>query len=711
MNVKKLNRTSSKKLLDRILSHHNAQDDQSILLDKVSERFARAGLSLPGVEVRYEGLSVEVNTMVTERRISNILAPSGHFCFSKADQARKTKLALLAPCSGILRPGKLTLVLGPPGSGRTTFLRALTGRAQSQKDIGVSGSVTYNGRDLSEFEPARAAIYVSQADLHYGELTVRETMEFAAKCFGSKPLRELLEVLHDKEDALGITPDPTVDAFMKASAWTGSNTVDVERTIRLLGLDKCADTVVGNAMLRGISGGEKKRVTSGEVLVGPARVFVGDEISTGLDSNTTFDVVKYLRGWVRALNGTAVLALLQPTPETFELFDDIILLSAGVVVYSGPREGVLPFFSLFGFECPSRCGIAEFMQEITTPTDQQKYWAFPGNKEYEYVTSAALAAAFAKTETAQATAQALSIPYEPPSDIRLATIPLPASTYGASYGKMWKANALRGLKLQSRRKLFLYVRWFQVTLMSLVTGTLYIKVRSKQSVDDGNLIMGALFFSMIYMLMAGAAEMHVLAERLPVFFRHREMKMYPGSAFAIPAFLWRVPYCAIDAILWSVIMYFATGLDLNAGRFFMFVFLMFLTAVWSTSLHQAVGSVIDASVAQAFSMLIIMVLIVAGGYVVVKSAIPGAWKAAYYSNPWFYLTQAFAINEFTGASWDAPYNATNPDSPTLGVAVLDFRAFHTEYSWVWKGIGIVLGSIVINVAIFVLAATFRPGEF
>ncbi|KAL4547915.1 hypothetical protein Ndes2526B_g07132 [Nannochloris sp. 'desiccata'] len=367
VDVKKLNRHASKKLLDRVLDHHDAHDDQSLLLDKVRERMEAAGLSPPCVEVRYENLSVEVNTVVAARHIPNILRPLG----GNGEKSRKTRIALLAPCSGLLQPGRIALVLGPPGSGRTTFLRALSGRAQVQSDLAVTGSVQYNGHNFDQFQPAHAAAYVSQADMHYGELTVRETMDFAAQCFGAKPLRDLLEILLEKEEALGITPDPAVDAFMKASAWGGSNTVDVERTIKLLGLEKCSDTVVGNAMLRGIN------------------------------SRTTFDVVKYLLGWVRALNGTAALALLQPTPETFELFDDVILLSAGVVVYSGPREDVLPFFSSLGFECPARCGIAEFLQEVSTATDQSKYWSYPGGREYQYVTASAMAQAFSETQASK----------------------------------------------------------------------------------------------------------------------------------------------------------------------------------------------------------------------------------------------------------------------------------------------------------------------
>ena len=100
------------------------------------------------------------------------------------------------------------------------------------------------------------------------------------------------------------------------------------------------------------------------MLVGPARALFMDEISTGLDSSTTFQIVNSLKQSLRILNGTAVISLLQPPPETYELFDDIILLSDGQIVYQGPRENVLEFFEYMGFKCPERKGVADFLQEV-----------------------------------------------------------------------------------------------------------------------------------------------------------------------------------------------------------------------------------------------------------------------------------------------------------------------------------------------------------
>ena len=102
----------------------------------------------------------------------------------------------------------------------------------------------------------------------------------------------------------------------------------------------------------------------GEMLVGPSKALFMDEISTGLDSSTTFQIINSLKQTIHILNGTAVISLLQPAPETYNLFDDIILLSDSQIVYQGPREDVLEFFESIGFKCPERKGEADFLQEV-----------------------------------------------------------------------------------------------------------------------------------------------------------------------------------------------------------------------------------------------------------------------------------------------------------------------------------------------------------
>lgn len=99
-------------------------------------------------------------------------------------------------------------------------------------------------------------------------------------------------------------------------------------------------------------------------MVGPRKALFMDEISTGLDSSTTYQITKCLGNFVHLMDATVLIALLQPAPETFDLFDDLILLSEGYIVYHGPRAEVLEFFESIGFRLPPRKGVADFLQEV-----------------------------------------------------------------------------------------------------------------------------------------------------------------------------------------------------------------------------------------------------------------------------------------------------------------------------------------------------------
>lgn len=142
----------------------------------------------------------------------------------------------------------------------------------------------------------------------------------------------MLEEVSRREKESGIRPEQDVDTYMKATAMPGSKgSLAVEYILKTLGLDICADTLVGDEMRRGISGGQKKRVTTGEMIVGPLKALFMDEISTGLDSSTTFSIVRSLRRFTHEMSATTLISLLQPAPETFNLFDDVLLLSEGQV--------------------------------------------------------------------------------------------------------------------------------------------------------------------------------------------------------------------------------------------------------------------------------------------------------------------------------------------------------------------------------------------
>ncbi|KAG5540559.1 hypothetical protein RHGRI_020691 [Rhododendron griersonianum] len=220
----------------------------------------------------------------------------------------------------------------------------------------------------------------------------------------------------DAEAYVGGRALPTVSNFFvnifQALSLEGQKAnVAIDYVLKILGLEVCADTMVGDQMLRGISGGQKKRVTTGEMLVGPARALFMDEISTGLDTSTTFHIVNSIKNSIHILQGTCVISLLQPAPETYDLFDDIILLSDGHIVYQGPREYVLEFFEHMGFKCPDRKGVADFLQEVTSRKEQEQYWD-RRDEPYRFVTVTELVEAFTSFHVGRKLGDELAIPFD-----------------------------------------------------------------------------------------------------------------------------------------------------------------------------------------------------------------------------------------------------------------------------------------------------------
>ncbi|KAJ4794727.1 ABC transporter G family member 39 [Rhynchospora pubera] len=362
VDVEALGNVERKMLMDQLIRATN-DDNENV------------GIEMPTIEVRYQDLQIHAEAYVGGRALPSI----ANFFLNKLEEflsclhivpSRKRPITILDNVSGIIKPGRLTLLLGPPGSGKTTLLLALAGKLAS--DLKVSGEITYNGHRMNEFVPERTSAYISQHDTHIAEMTVRETLTFSAKCQGVGTRHDMLMELLRREKDANLRPDPEIDLFMKALSLKGRENVITDYILKILGLDICADTLVGNEMLRGISGGQKKRLTTAEMIVGPSRALFMDEISTGLDSSTTFQIVNSIRQANHILGGTTVISLLQPAPETYELFDDIILLSEGQIVYQGPREHVLEFFESMGFKCPERKGVADFLQEVTSRKDQQQ---------------------------------------------------------------------------------------------------------------------------------------------------------------------------------------------------------------------------------------------------------------------------------------------------------------------------------------------------
>ncbi|KAM2507643.1 hypothetical protein ACFX1W_029940 [Malus domestica] len=699
-----LGEQDKKQLMENILKV--VEDDNEKFLQRMRARNERVGIDVPKVEVRFEKLSIEGDAYVGSRALPTLLNSSlnmieGIIGKLKLVPSKKRNVQILKDVSGIVRPSRMTLLLGPPSSGKTTLLKALAGKLD--KDLRVSGKVTYCGHEFVEFVPQRTSAYISQHDLHYGEMTVRETLDFSGRCLGVGTRYDMLVELSRREKDSGIKPDPEIDAFMKATSLAGQETsLITDYVLKILGLDICADTVVGDDMRRGISGGQKKRVTTGEMLVGPAKAFFMDEISTGLDSSTTFQIVKFMRQMVHILDVTMVISLLQPAPETYDLFDDIILISEGQIVYQGPRENVLEFFEYMGFRCPDRKGVADFLQEVTSKKDQEQYW-FKKNEPFRYVSVADFAQAFATFHVGQHLAEDLRVPYDKRTAHPAALV---KEKYGISSMELFKACFAREWLLMKRNSFVYIFKTVQIAIMATITFTVFFRTEMKPGqLGDSAKFMGALFFSLINVMFNGVAELSMTVFRLPVFFKQRDALFYPGWAFALPIWLTRIPISFMESLIWICLTYYTVGFAPEPSRFFKQLLAYFGIHQMALGLFRFIAglgrSEIRASTIGSFALLIVFVL---GGFVVSKNDLESWMLWTYYISPMMYGQNAIAINEFLDKRWSTP--VLNATENTVGKVLLAGRGLFTTETWFWICVGALFGFSILFNLLFVAALTF-----
>ncbi|KAG8647080.1 pleiotropic drug resistance protein 2 isoform X1 [Manihot esculenta] len=709
VDVRNLRMQDKKLLMESILK--DIEDDNEKFLTRLRGRIDKVGIKIPKIEVRFENLSVEGDVHVGSRALPTLLNATLNTIENilgliRLAPSKKRKIQILQDISGIARPSRMALLLGPPGAGKTTLLLALAGKLG--QDLRKTGKITYCGHELHEFVPQRTCAYISQHDLHNGEMTVRETLDFSGRCLGVGTRYEMLSELSRREKAAGIKPDPEIDAFMKAIAVSGQKTSLVtDYVLKILGLDICADIIVGDEMRRGISGGQKKRLTTGEMLVGPAKVLLMDEISTGLDSSTTFQICRFMRQMVHIMDVTMIICLLQPSPETFELFDDIILLSEGQIVYQGPREKVLEFFEYMGFKCPERKGVADFLQEVTSMKDQEQYW-YKKDQPYRFISVPEFVQGFGSFHIGQQLASDLSIPYD---KSRVHPAALVTKKYGISNWELFRACFSKEWLLMKRNSFVYIFKTTQITIMSVFAFTVFLRTQMKVgTVVDGQKFFGALFFSLINVMFNGMAELAMTIFRLPVFFKQRDFLFYPAWAFGLPIWVLRIPLSLLESAIWIVLTYYTIGFAPSAKRFFRQFLAFFGIHQMALSLFRfiaALGRVqVVANTLGTFTLLLVFVL---GGFIVAKNDIAPWMIWGYYASPMMYGQNAVVMNEFLDERWSAPNPDPRIDAPTVGKVLLKSRGFFTDDYWFWICIGALFAfSLLFNVLFIVALSYLNP---
>jgi ATP-binding cassette subfamily G (WHITE) protein 2 (SNQ2) len=508
----------------------------------------------------------------------------------------------------------MVLVLGRPGSGCTTFLKVISNQRFGYTK--VDGNVLYGPFDSAFFEKRYRgeAVYCEEDENHYPTLTVGQTLEFAleTKIPGKRPAGLSRQDFKRK----------VVDLMLK-----------------MFNIEHTRNTIVGNPFVRGVSGGERKRVSIAETMVTGASLMSWDNSTRGLDASTAVDYARSLRVLTNIYKTTTFVSLYQASENIYKCFDKVLVIDSGRQVYFGPAESARAYFEGLGYLEKPRQTTPDYLTGCTDPYEREFR---PGMSAKDVPsTPDALADAFNQSENAQRLATEMTEyrakmdeekhVYE---DFQIAVTESKRhapkkSVYSIPFHLQVWAIAKRQFLLKWQDKFALSVSWFTSMTIAIVVGTVWLNL---PKTSDGAFTRGGvLFIALLFNAFQAFSELGNTMLGRPIVNKHRAFTFYRPSALWIAQIGVDLMFSSVQIMVFSIIVYFMTNLVRDAGAFFTF-FLMISTGYLAMTLFfRTVGCLCpDFDVAIRIAATIITLFVLTSGYIIQVSDINPS--ATYHTN-------------------------------------------------------------------------------
>ncbi|KAF1325304.1 Atp-binding protein, partial [Globisporangium splendens] len=678
-----------------------AQGPQALNEHLATRIEAALGRALPQMEVRFNNLSVSADIVVAEEKSDTPELPTLTNTVKKAfkgmskSNKQSVRKEILKDVSGSFKPGTITLLLGQPSSGKSSLMKILSGRFPMEKNITLEGDIQYNGQNQIELikRLPQFAAYTTQRDKHYPILTVKETLEFAHACSGGELTKRGEELLSKG------TPEENLAALEAAKALF-AHYPDV--VIQQLGLENCMNTIVGDAMTRGVSGGERKRVTTGEMEFGMKYMTFMDEISTGLDSAATFDIINTQRSIAKKLRKTVVIALLQPAPEVFALFDDVMIMNDGEVMYHGPCDQAIEYFEGLGFTYTPERDVADYLLDLGTK--QQRRYETPGAQNVPRYPSE-FAEIFRRSAIHHEMLRALEAPYNPEL---LENVGAHMDHMPEFHQSFWESTALlvrRQLMVQFRNKPFIFGRIVMVLVMGLLNATTFYQF----DVTNMQVVMGIIFTCIMFLSMGQSSQIPTYISARDIFYKQRGANFFRTTSYVLANSLSQIPLALAETIIFGTIVYWMCGFVSKAPEYILFELILLMTnlafGAWFFFLSSAAK---NGDIANPISMVSILFFMIFAGFIVVKPQIPDYFIWIHWLSPVSWTLRALAVNQYRSDEFNTciykDVDYCTDYGKTMGEYYLGLFDIPTEKYWVVYGIlySVVLYLLYISMSCFML---------
>lgn len=319
------------------------------------ERTRHLGVIFKNVTVKGQALGDAIQQTVGDVFLSLPRALKGILGRGAADASPSTK-TILNKFTGCIKPGEMLLVLGRPGSGVSTFLKVISNQRNGFER--VDGRVSYGGESAETMASRFRSelLYNPEADLHYATLKVKDTLRFALQSRAPAP--------HSRTE--GETQEDYVREFFQMAT-------------KVFWIEHTMETIVGNEFMRGVSGGEKKRVSIAEALVTKATTQCWDDPTRGLDSSAALEYIRILRSMTNTARMSTAVGLYQASEDMWDHFDKVLLIDGGECCYFGPTHSAVQYFKDLGFEKPERSTSADFLVSLSSEHQRK---IRPGFEDY-----------------------------------------------------------------------------------------------------------------------------------------------------------------------------------------------------------------------------------------------------------------------------------------------------------------------------------------
>ncbi|TDZ22045.1 ZEB2-regulated ABC transporter 1 [Colletotrichum orbiculare MAFF 240422] len=665
-----------------------------------------------GVSFRHLHVYGLGSTMDYQKTVGSFLFDAAASVTSLASSSKgRQRVDILHNLEGVVQRGEMLAVLGPPGSGCTTLLKTIAGDTHGFH-VADGAGINYQGISPGEMQSAfrGEAIYTAEFDHHFPYLTVGETLYFAARARCPQKM-DLPDGVSKHQYARHLR-----DVVMA-----------------MLGISHTRDTRVGDDFVRGVSGGERKRISIAEAVLSYAPLQCWDNSTRGLDSANAIEFCKTLRMQADVFRCSSCVAIYQAPQEAYDLFDKVVVLYEGRQIYFGKAADAKAYFQGLGFQCPEQKTTADFLTSMTSAAERvvQPDWRgkTPPRSADEFAQAwhdsrdrQLLLDEITQFESRFPLGGDAHAQFRATRRAHQSKYTRPSSPFTLSFCHQVNLNLWRSVRLLVSEP------WMTVTMLStnlfeslIISSIFYNLQPTSDSLYKRNLV---IFYAILINAMGSILEILTLYGKRKIVEKHARYALYHPSSEAVAAIIVDLPYKLLNALAINLPIYFMTNLRReSAGPFFFFLLFSFTITVSMSMMFRFLGSV-TTTIAQALApaSLILLALMLFSGFAIPQAYLEGWIGWLRWVNPVYYAQESLVLNELVGRNFGcAKFVPSGPGYASLSAErVCDVAGaapgadlvsgedylrvvygFHSSHRW--RNFGIVVALTLVFMVLYLVA--------